>query len=303
MQRNLFFLFSFAIAAQLFTSCDGDKFSQVVEIDLPEHTPMLSVSAEMSEVDTLLKIYLTRTWPTVEQPDTIEVMDATVRLFKDGSLHREFEQDQLSRFYQAIGNAFDQDGATYRLEISAPDFETVFAEQKLPSIVELTDIKYSFQSGVTPDGNKADELSFEFQDPPTEEDYYGFTGSLVISGLDTFLMDSFHYSYDLYLESYDPLLESGANDMLLFSDASFNGKKVKFTTYCNCSNYGGQPGSKIVAQLTHITREKYLFLRSLQQFYNADGNPFAEPVNVQGNIEGGVGLFSLESVDTMQVGY
>jgi hypothetical protein len=56
-----------------------------------------------------------------------------------------------------------------------------------------------------------------------------------------------------------------------------------------------------VVHLVHISREKYVYLRSLYQYQNADGNPFAEPVTVQGNFEGGVGLFSLESLDTVHV--
>jgi hypothetical protein len=207
--------------------------------------------------------------------------------------------------YEWAGHAnFVADGKTvYRLEVAAPSFETVFAEQKMPKKVELTNLKYEPEGSVSPDGDKVDDLTFEFDDPAGEEDYYGLSAYYVYTEIDSFNQpaDTFVYSYNMYLESLDPLLEIGASDILLLSDKSFDGQKFKLKTYCYCGFSSTGQSFVVVGHLTHLTREKYLYLRSLNQYQNAHDNPFAEPVTVQSNIEKGVGVFSLESLDTMQV--
>lgn len=300
MQRNIFSFFCSAIIVLVLASCGGDKFSQVVEIDLPAHTPMLSVSAEFSTVDSSLVANVSTTWATNEAPADPNVKDATMRIFENGNLWRELPYNPSTGQYESEGLAnFVVDGQTvYRLEVTAPSFETVFAEQKMPKPVEITSLKYKYQGAVGPEGDKVDELNFEFQDPAGQDDYYGLAGFYIYS--EVFNEDTFSYNYNMYLESYDPLLEEGASNLLLVSDKSFDGKKVTFKTYCYCG-FGENEQFKIVGQLVHLTREKYLYLRSLNQYQNAHDNPFAEPVTVQSNIENGVGLFSLESVDTMQV--
>jgi len=37
------------------------------------------------------------------------------------------------------------------------------------------------------------------------------------------------------------------------------------------------------------------YLRSVEAYYNAQGNPFAEPASIQGNIPGGFGIFGLSN--------
>ncbi|MCF8244630.1 MAG: DUF4249 domain-containing protein [Saprospiraceae bacterium] len=307
MQINKISAFCFAIIALGLASCGGDKFSQVVEIDLPEHVPMLSVSAEFSNVDTMLLANVGTTWPTTDQPADPTVKDATVRIYENGTLWRELVYNTSNNGtgrYDWTGNAnFVADGSTvYRLEVTAPGFETVFAEQKMPKVVEILSLKYMIEGGVNPDGEKVDELTFEFQDPVGEGDYYALAAFRRESYTYVENGDTMTYTYtnDLNIDSYDPLLEIGANDLLLLSDKSFNGKKASFKAYCY-SYFGEETQNTVIGQLYHLTREKYLYLRSLNQYQNASGNPFAEPVTVQSNIENGVGVFSLEALDTIQV--
>ncbi len=303
MQRTIFSFFCSATIALLFASCSGDKFSQVVEIDLPEHTPMLSISAEFSDMDTTLTAFVYQTYATNVELDSTNVADATVKLFKDGTLVREFDLWEFSFVkdsYVADGNGlFSADGSTYRLEVSAPGFATVFAEQKMPKKVEIQEATIKPQSVPDPDGSRLDELVVAFDDPAGEENYYAliaFQKECYFDGTDTFCFDN-----NTYLDSFDPLLEYGPNNSLIISDKTFDGKRVtlRATSYNSLQPTG--LNEKLVVQLVHLTREKYYFLRSLSQFQDADGNPFAEPVTVQGNIEGGVGIFSLEAVDTLVI--
>lgn len=304
MQRNIFSFFCFATMAVLLASCTEDKFSQVVEIDLPEHTPMLSVSAEFSSVDTLLTAFVYHTYATNQQPDTSIVGDATVKLYENGNLIREFTPRQFvfpkDSYEAASTGLFAADGSTYRLEVSAPGYATVFAEQKMPKKVEIAALTVKPESVPDPDGSKLDELIVEFDDPAGEENYY------LLDAIQNFcffdgVMDTFCYNNSVYLDSFDPLLEYTVGNGLIINDKTFDGKRVTLRATSYNSLLPSSPEERVIVQLVHLTREKYLYLRSLYQYQNADGNPFAEPVTVQGNFEGGVGLFSLESVDTMHV--
>lgn len=303
MKFNIFFSSLLLLSIFVLASCGEDKFSQVVEIDLPEHEPVLSVAAEFSNVDTQLQVVVGRTWPTIDRPENASVENATIKLYKNGSLFKVIENDTnfFDGFYDVDLGAdgpLAPDGAVYRLEVAAPGFDTVFAEQKMPSLVEITKGTYEPQGIVSPEGDKVDEITIEFDDPAGVGDYYGVGGYYLYT--EVFGEDTFTYNYSLYLETFDPLLESGANNLLLVGDKSFDGKKVTLKTYCYCGFDSNQENYEIVLHLVHLTREKYLYLRSLSQFWDTDGNPFAEPVTVQGNIQGGVGLFSLETLDILR---
>ncbi len=302
MQRNIFSFFCSATIAFLLASCNGDKFSQVVEIDLPEHTPVLSVSAEFSSVDSLLTAFVYHTYATNEKPDSTNVANATVKLYKDGELVRELVLNQFSFIkdsYQAEGAGIFSAGGSYRLEVSAPGFATVFAEQKMPRKVEIAEVTVKPESVPDIDGSRLDELIVEFDDPAGEENYYALDAFQTFCYFDG--VDTFCYNQSAYLDSFDPLLEYSPTSGLIISDKTFDGKRVVLRATSYNSLQPSSPDERLVVQLVHISKEKYFYLRSLSQYQDADGNPFAEPVTVQGNIEGGVGLFALEAVDTLQV--
>ncbi|MCU0348851.1 MAG: DUF4249 domain-containing protein [Saprospiraceae bacterium] len=304
MQRNIFSFFCSATIAMLLASCNGDKFSQVVEIDLPDHTPVLSVSAEFSNLDTLLTAFVYHTYATNQEPDSSNVANATIKLYEDGNLVREFAPRQFAIIqdsYVADGTGlFRSDGSTYRLEVSAPGYATVFAEQRLPQKIEIAAVTVKPESVPDPDGSKLDELVVEFDDPAGEENYYLLDAFEYFCYFDG-AMDTFCYNNSVYLDSFDPLLEFSPNNGLIINDKTFDGKRVTLRATSYNSLLPSSPEERLIVQLVHLSREKYVYLRSLAQYENADGNPFAEPVTVQGNIEGGVGLFSLETMDTVQV--
>ena len=285
----------------LFNSCDEDSFTQVVEIELPEHRKMLSISAHFANTDTLYEMAVGNTVSTLEDPSWSSLQNATVRLLKDGNLMREFGFDSNMDAYQSAQPlSWQADGAVYRLEVSAPGFETVSSEQRILKEIKLTEATYTKDGVLTPDGSRADELVFEFEDPAGEENYYAIRAFYESKYLEdtTYLI-----SYNLYLESFDPLLQENSGAQLLVSDKSFEGKKVSLRSFCYC--YFDQSPDlvdpKIVVQLVHLPKDQYLFLKSLYQYENASGNPFAAPVTVHGNIENGVGLFSLETISRYEI--
>lgn len=52
-------------------------------------------------------------------------------------------------------------------------------------------------------------------------------------------------------------------------------------------------------KLFHITRENYLFQSSVNQALGANEDPFSVPSNIESNIQGGIGIFTYYTVDSL----
>ena len=86
----------------------------------------------------------------------------------------------------------------------------------------------------------------------------------------------------------------------MISDATFNGKKYQMNMYSYSSFFGGGDDENfITVYLRSITRERYLYLLSLDRFYQSQGDLFAEPVTVAGNIQNGLGSFGAQTLDSL----
>ena len=48
----------------------------------------------------------------------------------------------------------------------------------------------------------------------------------------------------------------------------------------------------VLLRISHVTMETYKFFRSAYLMENANGNPFAEPMNLSSNIDGGLGIWA-----------
>ena len=95
-----------------------------------------------------------------------------------------------------------------------------------------------------------------------------------------------------WAESYTPGIERSTDGSLLLNDNSFEGDSydVELLVYPEDTAY-----VDIQVEIKSISRDKYLYLKTLQAYYDAQYNPFAEPVIVHTNVENGQGIFSMEN--------
>jgi hypothetical protein len=274
------------------TGC-SDFFNQVVEIDIPEHEPSLAVSGHFRAQDSTLTVYVSRSVGILDPVafDTIAIEGASVTVLRDGQPWQTFP-DMGSGYYRLnLGGPLGDSPATYSLRVSAPGYADATAEQTMPARVDITTTEYQPEGGVNPDGFKTNTLTVEFQDPAGEENYYLLEAFVTVP--DTFA-PSGSYDYNLYLATEDALAEEH-NGGLLFRDGPIDGKVYALKTYF-LDNVHQIPGATVTVRLFSISRDRYLFLRTLDLYYNAQDNPFAEPVVVHDNIEDGVGIFTVAAV-------
>jgi Domain of unknown function (DUF4249) len=278
----------FLLILLTFFSCDDDFFEQVVVLDLPEHTPGLAITANFSNVDTNLVVYVSSSVGVLEPDQPTIVENASVELFKDGQLLYNFEYN-TNGLYGKVGiDSLGNNDAEYTLKIQAPGFDPVSSTQRMPQPVAILEASFEKDGAVTPEGGRVNNISITFNDPADIENYYSIRawGRVVQNGNE--------YSNMVYLNSHNPIVEEG-EQFLVFSDATFDGREVTLNFY-TYDNYPENAESvELDINLTSITKDRYFFEKSLNILHNSNGNPFVEPVVVHNNIENGYGIFTMES--------
>jgi hypothetical protein len=282
-----------------FASCEDMFRGAVLEVELPEHQSQLAPYAFFKDTDSVLTVMVGKSVGILDTINPDVVYDATVELYKNGSLAYTFIYEPLVRGYQVdLGQAFNPTpGDEYELKVSATGFEPTSAKQIIPVPVLIDSFKYDAQGGVNQFGDPLDIFNVTFTDPAGIANFYEISGYLNIkyqSAFDTTF--NYEYSYPVTFESKDPNFENGT-----LSDASFDGQKytVRMETYA--SFWGSNPDEfEITGKLyfRSTTPEYAQFISSLNNYWRAQDNPFSEPVLLYSNMSGGLGAFGIFVTDT-----
>ena len=120
-------------------SCDEDFFEQVVEVDIPEHTPALAVSANFSDVDTTLAVYVSNSVGVLEPDQPVIIEDAFVEVYKDGALLYELDYNTNGLYGITNIDPIGSGGATYELKVTTHGFNDVSSTQNMPRLKPLPD--------------------------------------------------------------------------------------------------------------------------------------------------------------------
>lgn len=280
-----------AITALTYSSCTEDSFSQIVEIDLPEHRPRPVIASQINAGDTLVQALVSISKGILDTGDYVYPANATVRLLREGQepLPLTFNPDKKSYTAPAPAAGFVP-GARYRIEAQVPGYGTAYSEQIMPGAPDVASVELRRNAVINPNGNRSDEMLITIDDPAGSANYYRI--ELWQEGTLIFLGDTIEYNNPAYLESNDPNLQDGSSGGKVLADGAFDGTRyiVRFSTgrtWIDASN----TVHKYTLRIAQITRDAYLYDRTITQYYRALGNPFAEPVTVHSNIEGGYGVF------------
>jgi Domain of unknown function (DUF4249) len=279
--QNIFYSFILAVVLLMgFSSCQQDA-----EVDVPNVPSKLVISSFISPQDTVISIRVTASQP-VFQTSNININDpiinATVMLFDEANQSIQIPFDAQYEAYRISATAFPiVSGQAYRLEVSAPSFETVKASTVIPG---ATPSNFTSSVTYTIDSSQIWYWTYEFIDT------YSFTE---ISG-----------TVDLYMVGNSIVIfDSTANDSFyiragneFLTDQNQDGQVITNSSTGTFDFAASQPGYSVkpIARLTYFTRcspEYYYFHQSLGNNNNG-GDPFAEPTPMYTNIENGYGVFA-----------
>ena len=287
-----------ALILVLSSNCSEDFFDQVVEVEVPEHTPSLAVTCFIADSDSVLRVFVSNTLGILDNSSFSEIPDATVELYKDGDLLYTLPYRDENFYELQDITPLGISNATYTLRVSAPGYDPVEATQQMPQPVPIQNVTFEADGALTIDGDRADAIDIEWNDPANIENYYAVTGNVSLR------VDTFEFpDNNIFLESSDPLAESvDDRSGVIVRDATFDGRNTEFAIYTyNMPDYELYEEVILEITLRSISRDRYLFEKSVSAYRDSRDNPFAEPVIVHSNFTNGAGIFALDASSTYEL--
>lgn len=292
------FLYSLLIVSQLIMlSCE----SLIKEIDpsfLPETDSKLVVACFISPQDTVLAAKVTETKLLIGTTGDIrdDITNATVSL-SDGSKSIRLIYSPKLDYYRALPSELPiLVGKTYTITVNTPDGRQVSASTTVPNNVEIKEVKIDsttvndFQQGNSVTNTEYD-VKVIWQDKAGETNYYR-----AISAYDV----TYEISETKTNKKLSDTLISSLVDLRTIDDKDTDGQLLSLNrTFLPSMNIGnvqnnrevsGKRLDKIKVGLFQTDIHYYNYHTSLRR-QRENNNPFAEPVLLYTNINGGFGCF------------
>lgn len=285
MKNKSFIIFLIGIfgSVGMFSSCTTN-----VTVDIPDYKIQL-VANSFAVKDSMFKVNVSHSLNALDNATPPPVNNASVLLYENEILVDSLLNNSSGKYSSIY---IPQSGKNYSLKISAPNFKTIESETTVPESVLIS--SYHLDSLTSNSGNEQfnASLTFSFNDPAAAENYY----EVMLYREDTSFdfIDSTVYGisrYPLTLSSQDPAIEitdSYTADRAFITDEFFNGKtfngKISF-------EYHSFSSGNLYISFKAVSKEYYLYQKTLAVHYGSQNNPFAEPAQVYSNIKNGLGIF------------
>ncbi len=279
------------------TSCGEEPFSQVVEIDLPDHEPALAVSSHLSDGDTLVQVLVSHSLGIVVPEDYQLIRDAEVTIKYNGEILFQPRFNAGSGYYEqspAIPLALK--AGTYRLEVSAPNYTSVWSEQVIGEPAQIESSSFEWEGTVSELG-RAHLIKVRFRDLPGDQ-FYSFDFKVLLE------FDGETYENHYYVNTNDISAESGYTEHVMISDGTFEGRSFTAQFYADYLPFEAefdQYNGRMQVELRTMTPSRYYFERSRVLYLDTKEFPFTEPVVVHDNVENGHGIFTVTRTDHMEM--
>ena len=293
--------------------------TQVIEPDLPEHPPRLVLHAFFTSDGGWTAHVGRSSWilesvPAHDRRARRAVADAEVELLAGDRVVGELEFNDAAQVY-VFGDSTLQAGETYSLQVSAPGFAPIRATDAVPRPVQTSILSYRTSSRPGSETTRDYSIKLEIQDPPGEANYYQISMYRIYTGRGA-------SRSEVYLSTKDPsILADNSVDGSPFEGGNFEGSapyfrdtlfegrthEIELSTDFDseiqlAGDFDSEPDlSGIHLQVLHISEAYYEYLKSARLHDYTRDNPFAEPLNVYGNVENGYGIFAGYSSQTFEL--
>jgi Domain of unknown function (DUF4249) len=295
-----------AAGVLLFSASGCEKFfEQTIEIDPPEYKKQMVFHFNLSDQDSSAILHLSSNVGLLDPLSlygSSVVLNATVEMYEEQqkwlNLLPGTTKNQSTRVYLApVSNAL-QTGKTYTMRASHPDFKTVQARQVMPGPLNVGPIVLRPDFGVNEFGEKTSMIEVRINDPAAENNFYeiavfGPSGYSItfntVNGVTT--RDTTYYTNSLNGSFNDVNIKTGFDNSGLVGDRAFNGKTYVYQVFI--PKYYTDSKGKIELRIRSVTEDYFKWSTSYYQKISSEENPLVEPVSVYGNLENGLGIFSL----------
>jgi hypothetical protein len=257
----------------------GSSCVKPIDLDLPAYSSKIVVNGEFDS-DTTISVQVSRSLPIMQTSDSTGYLlqNAVVTIFENGT---------------SIGNAVYFSGryvlnkkpvigATYDVEVSAPNYTKAKASLKMPNAIPIN-ASYIDSIGLDADGFKVGQLTVSMTDDASTKNYYKFSIRYFSAGISTwFPLDII--SNDVVFLNNDKL----GDGSYLFSDRTFSGKTKTLKFNIESSSVSGSP--KFEISIKTFNEDYFNYLRQTDD-YSQSGNGFSnDPVILRTNVINGLGM-------------
>ncbi len=315
---------SFLIFCSFFlVNCDEDSFSTVVEVDLSEYGNQLVVEAPFlsnisSTQPTNFGATLFKSNDILTENRSYQlIIDAKIDIYEDDSFLTSLTWKNESGKYESPIGVSPKEGKSYRIEVNSPEFGKASAESHMPKHIKVLQAYISDDSyfeGADEEWNEQVEITIEIEDFSNEDNFYyatidpvleednegsSFWGNCFNSSDPIFDEDEFS---DPFFEVEEETSPTFCGRLATFTDLLFKGERRTIKVYMNkyeLYEYIYDPTTGESAEnlrdirlvIGSMSQNIYNYKRSAKSQYWNEDNPFAEPIRVYSNIEGGIGIF------------
>ena len=307
------------------TSCEG-FFNQIVTLDIPPQKSVIVVNC-LLDTEIPFNIGISNSIPALGttnptkslknaqitlKADGVEITD----IFLDSTLNTNPVGSQEYDYFYRTLNTKPSAGKTYTINVSVPGFEPVNATYTMPAPVVITNVVVE-RNARTVNNIDYTRISFVIQDVAAQKNYYAL--KVDTKAIDTVTNQELgRYFYDYFTrdlsvrENYqtDPI--GGTDETVLgiryynaalFTDSKFDGKNKTIEFFMETESFdrnntgSGIPTEQKVVELVvdGYSIESYRYILQIEKQAQVSGSPFADPVQITTNINGGLGIFAGKS--------
>jgi len=263
-------------------------------VDFPTKDPELVVNAMFSP-DNNFKFQISHSLSVLDNAELKNLPDAIIYLYEDGMIIDTITQQNMDEWYYSTKQPVL--GKNYAIKVYHQGYNSVESEDFLPTPVSINSLSYTIKDSSTYYDEYMDayygdctfSLTVNFDDPAENNNYYLFSGYFY--SIDEYYGDTIiNNIYFNEKEGENAFVETYSSEGLIFSDKYFNGKSFSFSV--EVDDYDFTNGKAYIFVLNSLSRNAYLYKKSLAIYENSHNNFFSEPVQVYNNIKNGYGIFA-----------
>jgi hypothetical protein len=280
----------------------------VIDLDIPPHDPSLVLNG-LLDTDTTVQLVISHSVGAFSNDIPSFISNANVTLFKDNVKIDSLLADMSDMFYLSYNNldslpmyyyrcnSMAEKDATYRVEVSHPNYTSISAETFIPNDITIFNIVVDTTSNEDKIG-----LTFSFNDNVNQQNYYrlklfssctkqwvnefGYDEEWDFRGYSEFLSNDPSFPADVPFEGY-----TFQGENVVFTDALFNGQKKTITLdietslkYADCDT--------VIIRFSTFSNDTYSYYNSLADHAEKGelGLFGGEVIPVYSNIENGLGV-------------
>jgi hypothetical protein len=242
------------------------SMQQDIEVDLPAHTPITFVECYL-EPGVPARVLATESVSFFEKLELAPADDLDIRLYRNGEEIPLVNKYLVDSSHNNVFNYISSDTVHYdqnshwELVVHKQEKEIARGEARFLPKPEIDTISYTLGA------DSLIALEIKIRDNPDLENFYR-----------------------VRIHAKDEFPGNGYNG--LYTDEIAKGSILTIRTGLTLRT----PNNGLVVTVYHLEESYYTYLRSLQKTFDANYNPFAQPANIESNLQGeAMGVFTAVS--------